>query len=82
MTTGWTKANLQKLLAAMKTSIPEHDIMSAYTKGLKSVDWNVVAFPPFSPEACQEKWREILQKVSKKTVLTLSSCSKAFNDIT
>ncbi|KAA8581574.1 hypothetical protein FQN60_003155 [Etheostoma spectabile] len=37
----WTKANLQKLLAAMKTSIPEHDLMSAYTKGLKSVDWNM-----------------------------------------
>ncbi|TDG98064.1 hypothetical protein EPR50_G00214090 [Perca flavescens] len=67
---GWTKASLQKLLAAMKTSIPEHDIMSAYTKGLKSVDWNVVAFPPFSPEACQEKWKEILQKMRKTRTLT------------
>ncbi|XP_034717060.1 nucleolar transcription factor 1-like [Etheostoma cragini] len=66
----WTKANLQKLLAAMKTSIPEHDLMSAYAKGLKSVDWNVVAFPPFSAEACQEKWREILQKMRKTRTLT------------
>lgn len=63
MTADWTKANLQKLLAAMKTSIPENDRMSAYNKGLKTVDWNKVAFPPFSPEECQDKWREIFQKV-------------------
>ncbi|XP_044035737.1 nucleolar transcription factor 1-like isoform X2 [Siniperca chuatsi] len=66
----WTKANLQKLLSAMKNSIPENDRMSVYTKGLKTVDWNEVAFPPFSPEACQRKWREILQKMRKIRTLT------------
>ncbi|XP_076616400.1 nucleolar transcription factor 1-A-like isoform X2 [Chaetodon auriga] len=67
---GWTKANLQKLLAAMKTSIPERDRMNAYTKGLKAVDWKKVAFPPFSPEACQAKWTEMLQKMRKTRSLT------------
>ncbi|XP_070846727.1 nucleolar transcription factor 1-A-like [Chaetodon trifascialis] len=67
---GWTKANLQKLLAAMKTSIPEQERMNAYSKALKAVDWKKVAFPPFSPEACQEKWTEMLQKMRKTRSLT------------
>ncbi|XP_054455014.1 nucleolar transcription factor 1-A-like [Anoplopoma fimbria] len=67
---GWTKANLQKLLAAMKTRIPEQDRMRAYISGLKTMDWNEVAFPPFSPEACREKMRQILHKMRKIRTLT------------
>lgn len=70
MTTDWTRANLQKLLAAMKTSIPENYRMSGFTQALKTVDWNEVAFPPFLPEACQQKWTEILQKMRKIRTLT------------
>ncbi|XP_070783567.1 nucleolar transcription factor 1-like [Enoplosus armatus] len=66
----WTRENLLKLLAAMKTSIPDHDRSSAYPRGLKTLDWNEVAFPPFSPEACHEKWREIFQKMRKIRTLT------------
>ncbi|XP_031700053.1 upstream-binding factor 1-like protein 1 [Anarrhichthys ocellatus] len=66
----WTKENLQKLLAVMKTSIPENDRKQAYTSGLKTMDWNKVAFPPFSPEACKEKWGQILQKMVKTRTLT------------
>ncbi|XP_070707614.1 nucleolar transcription factor 1-A-like [Pempheris klunzingeri] len=66
----WTKANLQRLLAALKAGIPEEDRLNAYHKGLKSVDWNKVAFPPFSPEECQKKWGEILQKMRKTRTLT------------
>ncbi|KAK9530396.1 hypothetical protein VZT92_011900 [Zoarces viviparus] len=67
---GWTKENLQKLLAVMKASIPENDRKQAYTRGLKTMDWNKVAFPPFSPEACKEKWGQILQKMGKTRTLT------------
>nr|XP_046232636.1 nucleolar transcription factor 1-like [Scatophagus argus]XP_046232637.1 nucleolar transcription factor 1-like [Scatophagus argus]XP_046232638.1 nucleolar transcription factor 1-like [Scatophagus argus]XP_046232639.1 nucleolar transcription factor 1-like [Scatophagus argus]XP_046232640.1 nucleolar transcription factor 1-like [Scatophagus argus]XP_046232641.1 nucleolar transcription factor 1-like [Scatophagus argus]XP_046232642.1 nucleolar transcription factor 1-like [Scatophagus argus] len=66
----WTKENLQKLFAAMKTSISEQNRMCAYSKGLKQMDWKRVAFPPFSPEACKEKWGEILQKMRKIRSLT------------
>ncbi|XP_059179971.1 nucleolar transcription factor 1-B-like [Centropristis striata] len=67
---GWTKANLQKLLAVMKSSIPENDRNCVYTKGLKTIDWGEVAFPPFSPEECKEKWKDILQKMRKIRTLT------------
>lgn len=71
MTIGWTKANLQKLLAAMKTSISENDRMRIFYQGMKSLDWNKVAFPPFSPEACQEKWKDILRKVSHTLIIII-----------
>ncbi|XP_030611568.1 nucleolar transcription factor 1-B-like [Archocentrus centrarchus] len=66
----WTKANVQKLLAAMKTSIPESERTIAYNRGLKTLDWEKVAFPPFSPEECQQKWREIFLKMRKARSLT------------
>ncbi|KAM6964686.1 upstream-binding factor 1-like protein 1 [Tautogolabrus adspersus] len=66
----WTRENLRKLCAALKTSIPENERCSIYTKGLKAVDWNKVAFPPFSPEACLGKWTEILQRMRKMRTLT------------
>ncbi|XP_030257138.1 nucleolar transcription factor 1-like isoform X2 [Sparus aurata] len=67
--TGWTKENLQKLLAAMKTSYPEEYGDIAYPTGLKAVDWEKVAFPPFSPEACQNKWRKIFHEMRKLRTL-------------
>ncbi|XP_040922409.1 nucleolar transcription factor 1-like isoform X2 [Toxotes jaculatrix] len=67
---GWTKENLQQLFASLKHNIPKRYMMCVYTKGLKTVDWKKVAFPPFSPEACQEKWKEIFQKMRKLRSLT------------
>uniref|UniRef100_A0A3B5ABQ7 Putative upstream-binding factor 1-like protein 3/5 n=1 Tax=Stegastes partitus TaxID=144197 RepID=A0A3B5ABQ7_9TELE len=67
---GWTRADLQKLLGAMKASIPENEKMDCYTNGLKRLDWNKVAFPPFSPEACKQKWTNMLKKMSKVRTLT------------
>ncbi|XP_047464202.1 upstream-binding factor 1-like protein 1 [Mugil cephalus] len=61
----WTKANLQKLLAAIKTNIPENERKSIYTKSMKTIDWKKVSFPPHSPEACRDKWITILQKMRK-----------------
>ncbi|XP_029311616.1 nucleolar transcription factor 1-A-like [Cottoperca gobio] len=66
----WTKANLRTLLAAMKTSIPKRDRKRTYFKGLILFDWKEVAFPPFSPEACKEKWGEIMKKMMKIRTLT------------
>lgn len=60
----WTKADVQKLLAALRSSIPEKYKQTPYLHALKVVDWEKVAFPPFSPEACQIKWKRILNKVS------------------
>lgn len=71
-TADWTKENLQKLLVAMKSNIPEQARQQAYNKCLKAVDWQSVAFPPFSPEACQEKWGKILQKVGLQQNLVYS----------
>lgn len=61
--TGWTKENLLKLCAALKSSIAHGNRKAAYSTGMKRVDWSQVAFPPFSPEACQQKWTEVLCKV-------------------
>ncbi|XP_034415321.1 nucleolar transcription factor 1-B-like isoform X2 [Cyclopterus lumpus] len=69
VTEEWTQANLQQLLAAMKSSLPGHARQLSYITALKTVDWNMVAFPPFSPEACQEKWRQILRKMCKTRTL-------------
>nr|XP_020495014.1 nucleolar transcription factor 1-like [Labrus bergylta] len=65
----WTRGDLQALCAALKTSIPENEKCSIYTKGLKAVDWNKVAFAPFSPEACLGKWTEILSRMRKMRTL-------------
>ncbi|XP_054623765.1 nucleolar transcription factor 1-like isoform X2 [Dunckerocampus dactyliophorus] len=70
MNTAWTKENLQKLLAAMKTNISEHDRMSAFYEVVKTLDWEKVAFPPFSPRDCQEKWKIVSQKMRKFRTLT------------
>ncbi|XP_053197040.1 nucleolar transcription factor 1-like [Scomber japonicus] len=66
----WTKADLQKLLATIKTNITDKDRMKVFYQGVKSVDWDKVAFPPFSPEACQEKWDEMCRKMRKFRTLT------------
>lgn len=59
----WTSEHLKSLLAAMKTNIQKKDENCSYTRGLQAMDWTKVAFPPFSPEECQEKCGMILQKV-------------------
>lgn len=47
----------------MKTNVQKQNAEYSYTRGLKAMDWTKVAFPPFSPEECEEKWGMILQKV-------------------
>lgn len=71
-TVGWTKQHIQTLLNAMKSSIPSQAAEKRWSEGLKTLDWNKVAFEPFSAEECSAKWLEIIQKIRKvKTLLEL-----------
>ncbi|KAM4526985.1 nucleolar transcription factor 1-B-like [Fundulus diaphanus] len=58
--TGWTRENLEKLLASLKDKIPENEKKHTYIRGLKAVDWDKVAFPPFSAQECQQKWNSMM----------------------
>lgn len=62
---GWCKKNLQKLLAAMKANVLDEKKDLSYTHGERTLDWEKVAFPPFSPEECKQKWKEVIQKMRK-----------------
>ncbi|XP_056901602.1 nucleolar transcription factor 1-like isoform X2 [Takifugu flavidus] len=66
----WTTQNIQRLLAELKRSVPEKYKTCSYIAGMKSIQWENVAFPPFSAEACQTKWGEILWKIRKIRSLT------------
>ncbi|XP_019738865.1 upstream-binding factor 1-like protein 1 isoform X1 [Hippocampus comes] len=70
MDTAWTTENLLKLLNAMKTNISDGDRMRAFLHGVKKLDWEKVAFPPFSPKDCQQKWRVVSHKMRKIRTLT------------
>ncbi|XP_037546954.1 nucleolar transcription factor 1 [Nematolebias whitei] len=67
---GWTNANLQKLLASMKDCIPEGEKTTSFFKGMKSLDWDKISFPPFSPEECKQKWTDIIEKMRKMRSIT------------
>lgn len=77
--TEWTSDNILRLFTALKTSIPNRDKNVSYIKGLKNVKWETVAFPPFSPSECKEKWMEILQKVSYCPAVSSSHLSSHYS---
>ncbi|XP_054913865.1 nucleolar transcription factor 1-like isoform X2 [Poeciliopsis prolifica] len=62
---GWTQGNLQKLIASLKDTLPENDKTQNYIRGLKAVDWDKVAFPPFSAGECKEKWNSFMEKMRR-----------------
>ncbi|KAM9425541.1 upstream-binding factor 1-like protein 1 isoform 2-T2 [Pholidichthys leucotaenia] len=66
----WTKADVRKLLSAMKSQIPQKEAMYSYARGLKTMNWEEVAFLPFSPQACKQKWNDIFKKMRKVRTLT------------
>ncbi|XP_029978361.1 nucleolar transcription factor 1-like isoform X2 [Sphaeramia orbicularis] len=61
----WSEDQLLTLLGAMKKNIPKHTRKRTWTYGKKALDWNQIAFEPFSPEECRGKWEEILQRLCK-----------------
>ncbi|PWA16704.1 hypothetical protein CCH79_00017511, partial [Gambusia affinis] len=67
--TEWTQENLQKLFASLKDTLPENKKTQSYIRGLKAVDWDKVAFPPFSAGECREKWNSIMGTICKYRTL-------------
>ncbi|KAM4715854.1 nucleolar transcription factor 1-like isoform 2-T2 [Anableps anableps] len=63
--TGWTSANLLKLVGCIRSNIPQSEKTRDCRTGLSAVDWEKVAFSPFSPEECQEKWKSMMEKMRK-----------------
>ncbi|XP_049616022.1 upstream-binding factor 1-like protein 1 [Syngnathus scovelli] len=61
----WTSENLSKLVSAMKKNILDSDRMKTFSQGVKSLDWGKVAFPPFSPEDCRDRWRVVAHNMRK-----------------
>ncbi|XP_061120828.1 upstream-binding factor 1-like protein 1 isoform X1 [Syngnathus typhle] len=61
----WSSENLSKLVSAMKKNILDSDRMKTFSQGVKSLDWGKVAFPPFSPEDCRDKWRVVAHNMRK-----------------
>ncbi|XP_035001607.1 putative upstream-binding factor 1-like protein 6 [Hippoglossus stenolepis] len=67
---GWTLENIQMLFVEMKRRIPRTYATCSYAKGLKHVDWNKVAFAPFSAGDCEQKWKLLMKKMRKQRSLT------------
>uniref|UniRef100_A0A673C1U4 HMG box domain-containing protein n=1 Tax=Sphaeramia orbicularis TaxID=375764 RepID=A0A673C1U4_9TELE len=65
----WTTDHISMLLHEMRNDIPEKMRKRKWTEGMKALDWKKIAFEPFSPEECQQKWQEILQTISKVRTL-------------
>ncbi|KAK7919612.1 hypothetical protein WMY93_010896 [Mugilogobius chulae] len=66
----WSTDNVRTLLDAMKKSVSSRERDKIWSVGLKSLDWNKVAFAAFTPEECNAKWQEIMQKLRKIKSIT------------
>uniref|UniRef100_A0A8C7UBS7 HMG box domain-containing protein n=1 Tax=Oncorhynchus mykiss TaxID=8022 RepID=A0A8C7UBS7_ONCMY len=60
----WGREDLITLLHGIKENIPKGD-MSIYTKGERTLEWDKVAFGPYSPQMCHQKWKELSKKMRK-----------------
>nr|XP_046225263.1 nucleolar transcription factor 1-like [Oncorhynchus gorbuscha] len=60
----WGREDLMTLLHGIKENIPKGD-MSIYTKGERTLEWDKVAFGPYSPQMCHQKWKELSKKMRK-----------------
>ncbi|XP_046888716.1 nucleolar transcription factor 1-B-like [Hypomesus transpacificus] len=65
----WNKEDLQRLFSGMKDNIPKRD-MSVYSQRQKKMNWEKVAFHPYTAEMCDRKWKELSKKIRK--IRTLS----------
>ena len=50
----------------MKDNIPKRD-MSVYSQRQKKMNWEKVAFHPYTAEMCDRKWKELSKKVGDFT---------------
>uniref|UniRef100_A0A4W5JX61 HMG box domain-containing protein n=1 Tax=Hucho hucho TaxID=62062 RepID=A0A4W5JX61_9TELE len=60
----WGREDLIKLLHGIKENIPKGDT-SIYTKGEGTLEWDKVAFGPYSPQMCHQKWKDLSKKLRK-----------------
>ncbi|XP_038154723.1 nucleolar transcription factor 1-A-like [Cyprinodon tularosa] len=66
----WSTANILKLIGSIRGNIPDSEKTRGYRIALSAVDWDKVAFPPYSPEECQNKWKSVMMKMRKIRSLT------------
>lgn len=66
----WTEEDIKKLFITMKKSIANRARDKIWSVGLKALDWEIVAFRPFTAEECRAKWDEIMKKLRKIKTLT------------
>ncbi|XP_029933544.1 nucleolar transcription factor 1-B-like isoform X2 [Myripristis murdjan] len=66
----WSKSDLQRLLHAMKRRITKCHEADIYSKGQRILEWDKVAFQPYSAQECKQKWQDISQKIRKIRTLT------------
>lgn len=68
----WTVDNIKTLLESIDQSIANRERGKIWSAGLKTLDWQIVAFENFTAEECCAKWKEIMQKLRKiKTLAEL-----------
>lgn len=60
--TVWDQDGMLKLLDAMKGNLPEKDL-AKYKTSESHLDWEKVAFNPYSAEMCKQKWQEVSREV-------------------
>uniref|UniRef100_A0A3B4B2A8 HMG box domain-containing protein n=1 Tax=Periophthalmus magnuspinnatus TaxID=409849 RepID=A0A3B4B2A8_9GOBI len=66
----------------MRKSVPNSKKNKTWSVALKTFDWTKVAFKHFTPEECDAKWKEIMQKLRKIKTLNelIVDAQNAVND--
>ncbi|XP_057202768.1 nucleolar transcription factor 1 isoform X1 [Triplophysa rosa] len=65
----WDQDGMLKLLDAMKGNLPEKDL-AKYKTSESHLDWEKVAFNPYSAEMCKQKWQEVSREIRKFRTLS------------
>uniref|UniRef100_A0A3B3T8L4 Upstream binding transcription factor n=1 Tax=Paramormyrops kingsleyae TaxID=1676925 RepID=A0A3B3T8L4_9TELE len=65
----WPKEDLLKLLDCMKEKLPQNDL-SRFKTMESRLDWDKVAFGPYSGETCKQKWQAVSREVRKYRTLS------------
>lgn len=66
----WTIDDIRALLESMKKCIEKRERNKIWSVGLKTLDWETVAFKDFTPEECRAKWDQVMEKLRKIKTLT------------
>ncbi|XP_048859146.1 nucleolar transcription factor 1-like isoform X2 [Brienomyrus brachyistius] len=65
----WPKEDLLKLLDGMKGNLPQNDL-SRFKTMESRLDWDKVAFGPYSGDTCKQKWQAVSREVRKYRTLS------------